>query len=122
MGSSRNHSVVGAWAEEHLGKGRRRPARSMARKARLQLEQLEDRSLLSVTLAHPTYVMVANSNSATPFAGIIDLLEMKAQRTGHTNRIRGLLASCGLAVTTVGTDFPAVLAKLRSWDGQPAPA
>ena len=50
-----------------------------------------------------------------------DLLELKAEATQHTNRIRGLLASCGLSVTQIGEDFPEVLAKLRTWDGQPLP-
>jgi transposase len=51
-----------------------------------------------------------------------DLLEMKAERTQHTNRIKGLLAGCGLAVAQVDADFPRVLVELRTWDGQPVPA
>lgn len=51
-----------------------------------------------------------------------DLLELKGQRTQHTNRIKGLLAGCGLAVPRIDTDFPEVLAKLRTWDGQAVPA
>jgi transposase len=51
-----------------------------------------------------------------------DLLELKGERTQHVNRIKGLLASCGLAVTTLGEDFPEVLAGLRQWDGTPVPA
>jgi transposase len=47
-----------------------------------------------------------------------DLLEMKAERTQHSNRVKGLLASCGLAVTA---DFVEVLGKLRTWDGQAVP-
>jgi transposase len=50
-----------------------------------------------------------------------DLLEMKAERTQHSNRIKGLLAGCGLAVAGIDTCFPAVLAKLRCWDGQAVP-
>jgi transposase len=50
-----------------------------------------------------------------------DLLELKAQRTQHTNRIKGLLAGCGLAVTGIDEQFPEVLAKLRTWDGQAVP-
>jgi transposase len=49
-----------------------------------------------------------------------DLLELKAERTQHTNRIKGLLAGCGLAVR-IDADFPEVLAKLHTWDGQPVP-
>jgi transposase len=51
-----------------------------------------------------------------------DLQEMKAERTQHVNRIKGLLAGCGLAVAKVDQDFPEILARLRSWDGQPVPA
>jgi transposase len=50
-----------------------------------------------------------------------DLLELKAERTQHTNRIKGLLAGCGLAVS-IDADFPEILAELRTWDGQPVPA
>jgi transposase len=51
-----------------------------------------------------------------------DLLEMKAERTQPSNRIKGLLAGCGLAVPTIDGNFPEVLAGLRTWDGQPVPA
>lgn len=51
-----------------------------------------------------------------------DLLELKAERTQHVNRIKGLLAGCGLAVTTIGEDFATVLAELRQWDGSAVPA
>jgi transposase len=50
-----------------------------------------------------------------------DLLELKAQRTQHTNRIKGLLAGCGLAAK-IDADFAEVLAQLRTWDDQPVPA
>jgi transposase len=51
-----------------------------------------------------------------------DLLELKAERTQHGNRIKGLLAGCGLAVPAIDAQFPLVLAKLRMWDGQAVPA
>jgi transposase len=51
-----------------------------------------------------------------------DLLELKAERTQHVNRIKGLLAGCGLAVTNLGDDFPTLLAALRQWDDTPVPA
>ena len=35
-----------------------------------------------------------------------DLEEMKAARTQHSNRMKGLLASCGLAVQEIRADFP----------------
>jgi transposase len=50
-----------------------------------------------------------------------DLLELKAERTRHTNRVKGLLAGCGLALPDVDAAFPEVLAKFRTWDGQPVP-
>jgi transposase len=50
-----------------------------------------------------------------------DLLELKGERTQHTNRIKGLLAFCGLAVPNIDAQFPELLAKLRTWDGQPVP-
>lgn len=51
-----------------------------------------------------------------------DLLEMKAERTQHTNRIKGLLAGCGLDAATIDATFPDVLEQMRTWDGQPVPA
>jgi transposase len=51
-----------------------------------------------------------------------DLVELKAERTQHVNRIRGLLAGCGLAVTTIAADFAERLAALRQWDGTPVSA
>lgn len=48
-----------------------------------------------------------------------ELLELKAERTQHTNRIKGLLAGCGLAVPKIDESFPEVLSALRTWDGQP---
>jgi transposase len=51
-----------------------------------------------------------------------DLLELKAERTRHTNRIKGLLAGCGLAMPTIDSHFPEIVAKLRMWDRQAVPA
>jgi transposase len=50
-----------------------------------------------------------------------DLVELKAERTLHVNRIKGLLASCGLVATSIDDDFPAGLAALRQWDDTPVP-
>jgi transposase len=50
-----------------------------------------------------------------------DLLELKGERTQHTNRIKALLAGCGLALPTIDADFPKELAQLRTWDGQAVP-
>jgi transposase len=51
-----------------------------------------------------------------------DLVEMKAERTQHVNRIKGLLAGCGLAVPLIKANFPEVLKTLRQWDDSPVPA
>jgi transposase len=51
-----------------------------------------------------------------------DLLELKAERTQHSNRIKALLAGCGLAVPSIDACFPELLAKMHTWDGQPVPA
>ena len=51
-----------------------------------------------------------------------DLLELKAERTQHINRIKGLLAGCGLETPKLGKEFAAQLAELRQWDGSPLPA
>lgn len=49
-----------------------------------------------------------------------DLLEMKAERTQHVNRIKGLLAGCGVA-TEVDAQFLKRLAALRDWNGAAVP-
>jgi transposase len=50
-----------------------------------------------------------------------DLLELKAEQTQHVNRIKGLLAGCGLGVAKIGDDFTKVLTELRQSDGSPVP-
>lgn len=49
-----------------------------------------------------------------------DLLEMKSERTRHSNRIKGLLAGSGVAAA-VDQKFPEVLPTLRSPAGQAVP-
>jgi transposase len=51
-----------------------------------------------------------------------DLLELKGERTQHINRIKGLLAGCGLALSKIEANFPERLAALRQWDDTPVPA
>jgi transposase len=50
-----------------------------------------------------------------------ELIELKAQRTEHSNRIKGLLATFGLD-SVVDADLPRRLEGLRQWDGEPLPA
>jgi transposase len=49
-----------------------------------------------------------------------ELIELKGQRTEHSHRIKGLLATFGLDAT-VNAEFPRRLERLRQWDGQPLP-
>jgi transposase len=49
-----------------------------------------------------------------------ELIELKAQRTEHSNRIKGLLATFGLDAL-VDAELPRRLERLRQWDGQPLP-
>jgi transposase len=50
-----------------------------------------------------------------------ELIAVKGERTEHSNRIKGLLASLGLDIT-VDDDLPKRLGLLRQWDGTPVPA
>ena len=49
-----------------------------------------------------------------------ELMELKAQRTEHVNRIKGLLATLGLRIT-VDAQLPERLENLRQWDGAAVP-
>jgi transposase len=49
-----------------------------------------------------------------------ELATLKADRTRHINRIKGLLATQGVCMP-VQTDFLARLDKVRLWDGSPVP-
>lgn len=49
-----------------------------------------------------------------------ELIELKGQRTEHSNRIKGLLATFGLDAL-VNAEFPRRLEQLRQWDGEPLP-
>jgi transposase len=51
-----------------------------------------------------------------------DLEELKDERTEHVNRIKGLLASQGLAAPEVNKHFADWLGKARLWDGSAVPA
>jgi transposase len=49
-----------------------------------------------------------------------ELIDLKGQRTEHSNRIKGLLATFGLDAL-VDAEFPRRLERLRQWDGRPLP-
>jgi transposase len=50
-----------------------------------------------------------------------ELIRLKAQRTEHSNRIKGLLAGLGLSAV-IDAGFPGRLERLRQWDGSEVPA
>lgn len=50
-----------------------------------------------------------------------DLQELKDERTEHINRIKGLLASQGLAAPEVNKQFAGWLSKAQLWDGSAVP-
>lgn len=50
-----------------------------------------------------------------------ELMALKDERTEHSNRIKGLLASIGLDIS-VNEHLVKCLAELRQWDGRPVPA
>lgn len=49
-----------------------------------------------------------------------ELISLKDERTEHSNRIKGLLASIGLDIR-VDEHFTNCLGELRQWDGRPVP-
>lgn len=49
-----------------------------------------------------------------------EIERLKKERTGHTNRIRGLLVTLGIRLKP-GVEFPSELEKARQWDGSPVP-
>lgn len=51
-----------------------------------------------------------------------ELIELKDERTSHSNGIKGLLAGQGLAIADIDKNFAEKLGQLRLWDGSPVPA
>ncbi len=49
-----------------------------------------------------------------------ELETLHEEQTGHSNRIKGLLATCGVTMN-VGRDFPQRLKHLRQWNLEPLP-
>jgi transposase len=49
-----------------------------------------------------------------------ELLTLQQEATEHTNRIKSLLATCGLSIE-IDKHFPQKLKELRQWDGSPLP-
>jgi len=51
-----------------------------------------------------------------------ELETLRAEQTAHSNRIKGLLAACGVTLPTVDRHFPKRLKGVRLWDGSAVPA
>jgi transposase len=51
-----------------------------------------------------------------------ELIRLKAERTEHDNRIKGLLAGLGLSMTAIDAGFAERLGRLRQWDGSGVPS
>jgi transposase len=51
-----------------------------------------------------------------------ELADLKAQRTQHTNRIKGYLANQGVCLGKVKDDFPGQIVRQHLWNGEPLPA
>ena len=49
-----------------------------------------------------------------------ELETLRGEQTGHSNRIKGLLAACGVTIE-ISRDLPRSLQALRQWDGRPLP-
>jgi transposase len=98
------------------------------RKRRAKSDQLDARKLLSMLLRHHGGEQKVWSVVRVPSAGAEDdrqwhrdLEELKDERTGHTNRIKGLLASQGLELLQVNDTLPDWLQQVRLWDGSAVP-
>jgi transposase len=50
-----------------------------------------------------------------------ELLSLQTEATQHVNRLKGLLATCGLEIE-IDRHFPKRLKELRQWDASPLPA
>jgi transposase len=113
-----HHIVVDSASSEVKRRGRR-----------LKSDRLDAGTLLTMLIRHGTgeqkvwsVVHVPSVTDEDRRHVHRDLEAMKAERTQHSNRLKGLLARCGLEVREVSADFPEVLKELRLWDGQAGPA
>jgi len=48
-----------------------------------------------------------------------ELEDLKAERTQHVNRMKGLMAGQGVCLKEIGSSFPERLSAIRLWDGRP---
>ena len=95
------------------------------RAKRAKTDQLDVQKLLSMLLRHDHGEQKVWSVVSPPSVEDEDarqlhreLKTLKGDRTRHSNRIKGLLAGCGLSVK-VEEDLPQALEKLKTWEGKP---
>jgi transposase len=98
------------------------------RKRRAKSDRLDVQKLLSMLLRHLggekkvwSIVQVPSVEAEDRRQLHREMLTLKGERTEHVNRIKGLLASQGLAAA-VNDRFLTTLAELRLWDGSVVPA
>jgi transposase len=99
------------------------------RQRRAKSDQLDAGKLLTMLLRHHGGEKKIWSVLRVPSVGAEDgrqlhreLEALKDERTQHNNRIKGLLASLGVAVANVDKSFPEWLEAARLWDGSAVPA
>jgi len=97
------------------------------RQRRAKSDRLDAQKLLSMLLRYAGGETTVWSVVQVPTAEQEDarqlhreLLTLQQEATEHTNRIKSLLATCGLSIE-IDRHFPKKLKDLRQWDGTPIP-
>ena len=97
------------------------------RQRRAKSDRLDAQKLLSMLLRYVggeaklwSVVQVPSAEEEAARQLHRELLTLQAEATQHTNRIKSLLATCGLAVE-IDRHLPKKLKELRQWDGSPLP-
>ena len=97
------------------------------RRRRAKSDRLDAQKLLSMLLRYVggeaklwSVVQVPSAEEEAARQLHRELLTLQAEATQHTNRIKSLLATCGLAIE-IDRHFPKQLKELRQWDGTPLP-
>ena len=98
------------------------------RKRRAKTDQLDAGNLVNLLVRYHAGEKKVWSVNRVPTVAAEDgrqlhreLEELKDERTGHINRLKGLLASQGLVLPTVNAKFAEWLAAARLWDGSAVP-
>jgi transposase len=98
------------------------------RKRRAKTDRLDAANLLTLLMRYHGGETKVWSIVRVPSAAAEDarqlhreLEQLKDERTSHSNRLKGLVASQGLTLATVNMKFPCWLAEARLWDGSAVP-